>query len=71
MVMAAIDIGKTVLQAASLDEVSGEGGESRFPADRESLAVWVDGFEGRLERVAIEATTGWKWIAKVTSRSVV
>ena len=63
MVMAAIDIGKTVLQAASLDEVSGESRESRFPADRESLAAWVDGFQGRLERVAIEATTGWKWIA--------
>ena len=63
MVMAAIDIGKTVLQAASLDEVSGESGEARFPADRESLAAWVDCFQGRLERVAIEATTGWKWIA--------
>lgn len=63
MVIAAIDIGKTVLQAASLDEVSGEAAEARFPADRESLGVWVDGFEGRLARVAIEATTGWKWIA--------
>jgi transposase len=33
-------------------------------ADRESLAAWLDGFEGRLQRVAIEATTGWKWIAR-------
>jgi len=64
MVMAAIDIGKTVLQAASLEEVSGVAGEARFPADRESLAAWLDGFEGRLERVAIEATTGWKWVAR-------
>jgi transposase len=63
MVMAAIDIGKTVLQAACLEEASGVTVEARFPADRESLGAWVDGFEGRLARVAIEATTGWKWIA--------
>lgn len=65
MVMAAIDIGKRVLQAASVEEASGEAAEARFPADRESLAAWVDGFEGRLARVAIEATTGWKWIANL------
>ena len=64
MVMAAIDIGKTVLQAASLDETSGLAGEACFPADRESLAAWLDGFAGRLQRVAIEATTGWKWVAR-------
>ena len=63
MVMAAIDIGKAVLQAAALDESSGVISECRLSADRDSLAGWVDGFEGRLGRVAIEATTGWKWIA--------
>jgi len=35
MVMAAIDIGKSVLQAACLDDVSGVSGEARFTADRE------------------------------------
>ncbi len=63
MVIAAIDIGKSVLQAASLDEESGESAEARCTADRESLAAWVDSFHGRLSKVAIEATTGWKWIA--------
>jgi transposase len=63
MVIAAIDIGKTVLQAAALERDSGDVSESRVSADRESLAAWVGGFQGRLERVAIEATTGWKWIA--------
>jgi len=67
MVMAAIDIGKTVLQAASLDGVSGVSGEARFTADRECLAVWVDGFGGGLGVVAIEATTGWKWVANELS----
>lgn len=65
MVIAAIDIGKTRLQAASLDEASGETTEAHLAADRESLRAWVDGFEGRLARVAIEATTGWKWIANL------
>lgn len=63
MVMAAIDIGKTVLQAASVDEASGEVADGRFQADRESLRSWAAGFAGRLGVVAIEATTGWKWIA--------
>ncbi len=62
MVVAAIDIGKCVLQVASLDEGSGESVEARLTADRESLHGWVDGFGGRLVTVAIEATTGWKWI---------
>lgn len=64
MVIAAIDIGKAVLQAAALESDSGDVSESRISADRPSLHAWVDGFEGRLERVAIEATTGWKWIAR-------
>jgi transposase len=63
MVMAAIDIGKTVLQAASADGVSGVLSEARFAADRACLANWVDGFDGGLGLVAIEATTGWKWVA--------
>lgn len=61
--MAAIDIGKRVLQSASLDEETGATTDVRFGSDREALASWVDGFEGRLALVAIEATTGWKWIA--------
>jgi len=64
MVMAAIDIGKTVLQAASLEVESGFTREARLTADRASLHAWVDGFGGRLGTVAIEATTGWKWIAR-------
>lgn len=63
MVIAAIDIGKSVLQAAALETASGVSSEARFAADRESLRTWVDAFQGRLGRVAIEATTGWKWIA--------
>ena len=64
MVIAAIDIGKAVLQAAALESDSGDVSESRISADRPSLHAWVDGFKGQLERVAIEATTGWKWIAR-------
>ena len=42
MVIAAIDVGKARLQAASLDQVSGVSGEARFAADREALHGWVD-----------------------------
>ena len=44
-----------------LDPESGQLVEERFLADRESLARWAEPWRGRLEAVAIEATTGWRW----------
>jgi transposase len=62
MLYAAIDIHKLVFQAAVLDPESGEVVEERFSADRESLARWADPWRGRVSAVAIEATTGWRWV---------
>jgi transposase len=62
MLYAAIDIHKHVFQAAVLDPESGEVVEERFSADRESLARWAETWRGRLQVVAIEATTGWRWV---------
>jgi transposase len=62
MLYAAIDIHKHAFQAAVLDPDSGEVVEERFSADRESLARWVEQWRGRLEAVAIEATSGWRWV---------
>jgi transposase len=62
MVYAAIDIHKHVFQAAVLDPESGEVVEERFSADRESLVRWAEQWRGRLQAVAIEATTGWRWV---------
>jgi transposase len=62
MLYAAIDIHKHVFQAAVLDPESGEVVEERLPADRESLARWTERWRGRVEAVAIEATTGWRWV---------
>jgi len=62
MLYAAIDIYKRAFQAAVLDPDSGEVVEDRFAADRESLARWAEQWRGRLEAVAIEATTGWRWV---------
>src|SRR5881296_2658314 len=62
MLYAAIDIHKHVFQAAVLDAESGEVVEERFSADRESLARWADPWRGRVSAVAIEATTGWRWV---------
>jgi transposase len=59
---AAIDIHKQAFQGAVLDPESGEVVEERFPADREALAVWAARWEGRLQAVAVEATTGWRWV---------
>ncbi len=62
MLYAAIYIHKHAFQAAVLDPESGEVTEARFSADRESLARWAEEWQGRLAAVAIEATTGWRWV---------
>jgi transposase len=62
MVYAAIDIHKRVFQAAVLDAETGELVQERLPATREALANWATRWAGKLEAVAIEATTGWRWV---------
>jgi transposase len=62
MLYASIDIHKHAFQAAVLDPDSGEVVEKRFSADRESLARWAEEWRGRVVAVAIEATTGWRWV---------
>src|SRR5215218_2548806 len=59
---AAIDIHKHAFQAAVLDPETGEVAEERFSADRESVARWAQQWRGRVATVAIEATTGWRWV---------
>ena len=58
--LAAIDIHKAVFQTAVLDPTQGEITEERFAASREALLGWVQ----RWHAVAIEATTGWRWVAR-------
>jgi transposase len=62
MLYAAIDIHKHAFQAAVFDPESGEVVQARFSADRESLGRWADEWRGRVDAVAIEATTGWRWV---------
>jgi transposase len=65
MLYAALDIHKHAFQAAVLDSESAAIVEERFSADRESLAGWAEqwcGQRGRVVAVAIEATTGWRWV---------
>jgi transposase len=61
---AAIDIHKTVFQAAVLDPETGEIASERFPAERGRLRDWAERWADQLEAVAIEATTGWRWVAR-------
>ena len=62
--LAAIDIHKAVFQAAVLDPADGEITENRFKASREQLAAWLREWDGKLGVVALEATTGWRWVAR-------
>jgi transposase len=62
MLYAAIDVHKHVLQAAVLDPASGELRDARFPATREALREWAMPLRGAVAAVAIEATSGWRWV---------
>jgi transposase len=59
---AAIDIHKRLLHVAVLDPESGETVEERF-GGRDALVDWAMRWRDRLDAVAIEATTGWRWVA--------
>src|SRR5262249_59070635 len=62
MLYAAIDIHKRSFQAAVLDSESGEISEQRFGASREELSHWAMSLRDGVAAVAIEATTGWRWV---------
>src|SRR4051812_26533049 len=64
MLYAGLDIHKAVFQAVVLDPESGELFESRFARSRERLSDWAIEWQGKLAAVAIEATTGWRWVAR-------
>src|SRR5262249_1481541 len=64
MLYAGIDIHKSVFQAVGLDPDSGELSESRFAPSRERLEEWAAEWQDRVAAVAIEATTGWRWVAR-------
>ena len=61
--MAAIDVHKSVFQVAELDPATGEVAERRFAASREALDDWAMRRRERVSAVAIEATSGWRWVA--------
>jgi transposase len=62
MLYAAIDIHKRRFQAAVFDSESGAVSEQRFDASGEELRDWAMPLRGRVVAVAVEATTGWRWV---------
>ena len=62
--LAAIDIHKAVFQTAVLNPDDGEIVQKRFRACREDLVAWIEQHAGGVSVVAIEATTGWRWVAR-------
>jgi transposase len=47
-----------------LDPGEGEIVEERFKASREALLAWAQKWDGELDALAVEATTGWRWVAR-------
>jgi transposase len=64
MLYAGLDIHKAVFRVVVLDPDSGELCESRFAPSRERLGEWAMQWQGKLAAVAIEATTGWRWVVR-------
>lgn len=64
MLYAMIDIHKHVFHAAVLDACSGEITEERFSATPEQLESWAARWQHKVAAVAIEATTGWRWVVR-------
>jgi transposase len=62
MVYAALDIHKSVFQAVVLDVESGVVEERRLAATPAALGDWAMRWRGRLAAVAVEATSGWRWV---------
>lgn len=62
MVYGALDIHKSVFQAAVLDVEGGVLEECRFPATPAALEEWALRWRGELAAVAVEATSGWRWV---------
>src|SRR6266700_409253 len=68
MLCAGLDIGMAVLRVVGLEPVAGELGEGRFQRSRERLGDWAREWQGKLVAVAIEATSGWRWVARELER---
>ena len=62
--LAAIDIHKALFQAAVLNPDDGQITEERFAASRKAVIVWLAKWDGQITVVALEATTGWRWVAR-------
>jgi transposase len=61
---AALDIHKHVFQGVVLDPETGEMRDERFAATREDLCGWASQLIGVSSVVAVEATTGWRWVVR-------
>lgn len=65
MMVAALDIHKHVLQVVVLDPETGEVEQERFAAAPAALDDWAMRRQASVAVIAIEATTGWRWTARL------
>ncbi len=69
-IVSALDVHRRQITTKTLDLESGEVRRSRIvPAAREPVREWLSRFEGVDAHVALEATTGWRFIVEEIERA--
>jgi len=69
MIVMAFDQHREQITFDALDTASGEVGRGRIrPADRLGFRDWLERWEGQELEVAVEATTGWRFLVEELQR---
>jgi hypothetical protein len=69
-IVGALDVHRRQITTKTLDLASGEVRYGRIsPAVRESVRAWLERFAGREAHLALEGTTGWRFIVEEIERA--
>ncbi len=69
IVVAGFHIHRAQITFDALDTETGEVSAGRIPSSPEAVARWVERYPGREVHVALEAGTGWYFVARALERS--
>jgi transposase len=69
IVVAGFDIHRAQITFDALDTETGEVSAGKIPSTPEAVARWVERYPGREVHVALEACTGWYFVARALERS--
>jgi transposase len=69
-IVGALDVHRQQITFQTFDRASGEVQRGRIsPVTRAQVRVWLDRFAGRQAQLALEATTGWRFIVEEIERA--